>query len=118
MVYIFNTNIKNEKKINKALYKIYGIGKNLNLQICDLLGISSNIRVKQLKNLQIEDLIFLINQNYIFGSELKRKSRQNIKRLIKIASYRGFRHIQGLPVRGQRTHTNSQTIRKFKFKQD
>ena len=72
------------------------------------------MRLKQLTGLQIEQLTQIISQNYDIGLEIKRSTRKNIQRLIKTASYRGFRHIEGLPVRGQRTHGNSRTVRKLK----
>lgn len=115
MVYVLNTNLNVKKKLYCSLSQIYGLGKHNCLQICDQLGISENIRLKQLSVFQIEQLTQLITQNYDIGLEIKRSALQNIQRLVKIASYRGFRHIEGLPVRGQRTHGNSKTSRKLKF---
>lgn len=114
MLYVLNTNLNNKKKLFIALTDIYGLGKHTSSQICDLLGISLDRRLKQLSGLQLEHLTQLVNQNYNIGSEIKRSTIKNIQRLIKIASYRGFRHTQGLPVRGQRTHGNSRTIRRTK----
>lgn len=114
MVYILNTNLNNKKKIYIALSEIYGLGMHHSLQICDQLGISPNLRLKQLTGLQLEQLTQIISQNYDTGLEIKRSTIKNIQRLIKTASYRGFRHIEGLPVRGQRTHGNSRTARKLK----
>ena len=115
MVYILNTNLKKKKPVTKALTDIFGLGKKLSKQICDQLGISSKLKIKQLTNIQLELLTQLINQNYKISSELKRNNKKNIERLIRIASYRGFRHSQGLPVRGQKTHGNAQTCRKLKL---
>lgn len=114
MLYLLNTNLNARKKLYLALTEIYGLGKHNSSQICDLLGISGDRRLKQLSSSQIEQLTQLVNQNYNFGSEIKRSTIKNIQRLIKIASYRGFRHIEGLPVRGQRTHGNSKTRRRLK----
>ena len=114
MVYLLNTNLSNNQKVRIALQKIYGIGKNTSCQICDILGISNDIRLKRLTNLQIEKLIQLIHYNYPHGPDIKRSIQKNIQRLIKIASYRGFRHTEGLPVRGQRTHGNARTVRRIK----
>lgn len=114
MLYVLNTNLNNKKKLFIALTEIYGIGKHNSYQICDLLGISVDRRLKQLSGLQLEHLTQLVNQNYNIGSEIKRSTIKNIQRLIKIASYRGFRHTQGLPIRGQRTHGNSRTVRRLK----
>ena len=115
MVYVLNTNLNAKKKLYNSLSQIYGLGKHNSLQICDQLGISGDVRLKQLSGFQIEQLTQLITQNYDIGLEIKRSTLQNIQRLVKIASYRGFRHTEGLPVRGQRTHGNSKTSRKLKF---
>lgn len=115
MVYVLNTNLNSKKKLNYSLTQIYGLGKHSSFQICDQLGISGEIRLKQLSGFQIEQLTQLITQNYDIGLDIKRSLSQNIQRLVKIASYRGFRHTEGLPVRGQRTHGNSKTIRKLRY---
>jgi small subunit ribosomal protein S13 len=115
MLYILNTNLNSKKKLFIALTEIYGLGKHNSYQICDLLGISRDRRLKQLSSLQLEKIIQLINQNYNINSEIRRSTIKNIQRLVKIASYRGFRHTEGLPVRGQRTHGNSRTRRKLKI---
>lgn len=112
MVYILNTNIKNNKKINVALRGIYGIGKTLSKKICNTLNLSEHIKFSQLNNTQVEKISQLINENFYFGSELKQILNKQTNRLIKISSYRGFRIKQGLPTRGQRTHTNAKTARK------
>nr|YP_009094915.1 ribosomal protein S13 [Chlorella variabilis]AIU38958.1 ribosomal protein S13 [Chlorella variabilis]AJP09417.1 30S ribosomal protein S13 [Chlorella variabilis]AST08858.1 ribosomal protein S13 [Chlorella sp. ATCC 30562] len=114
MIYVLNTNLNSKKKLYIALTQIYGLSKHNSYQICDLLGISTDRRLKQLSSLQLEHLTQLVNQNYNISSEIKRSTIKNIQRLIKIASYRGFRHTEGLPVRGQRTHGNSCTRRKLK----
>ncbi len=114
MLYILNTNLDTKKKLFIALTQIYGLGRHSSHQICDVLGISTDRRLKQLSSLQLENLTQFINQNYNLSVEIKRSTMKNIQRLVKIASYRGFRHIEGLPVRGQRTHGNSRTRRKLK----
>jgi small subunit ribosomal protein S13 len=114
MIYLLNSNLNSKKKLYIALSQIYGLGKHNSYQICDLLGISTDRRLKQLSGLQLEHLTQLVNQNFNISSEIKRSTIKNIQRLIKIASYKGFRHTQGLPVRGQRTHGNSKTRRKLK----
>lgn len=115
MLYVLNTNLNSKKKLFIALTEIYGLGKHNSFQICDLLGISIDRRLKQLSSIQLEQLTQLVNQNYNVGSEIKRSNIRNIQRLIKIASYKGFRHTEGLPVHGQRTHGNSRTRRKLKL---
>nr|YP_009720816.1 ribosomal protein S13 [Chlorella vulgaris]QGN75005.1 ribosomal protein S13 [Chlorella vulgaris]QGN75119.1 ribosomal protein S13 [Chlorella vulgaris]UNZ99607.1 ribosomal protein S13 [Chlorella vulgaris]USG56564.1 ribosomal protein S13 [Chlorella vulgaris] len=114
MLYVLNTNLDNKKKLFIALRDIYGLGKHSSNQICDLLGISTDRRLKQISSLQLERLTQLVNLNYNLSGEIKRSTMKNVQRLVKIASYRGFRHIEGLPVRGQRTHGNSRTRRKIK----
>ena len=104
MVYILNKNLPNKKKLFLALQEIYGIGPFLAQQICDQLGLSSYTLTEELTQSQIDTLVRIINNNSITGSDLKRILQQDIKRLSTIGSYRGIRHIQNLPVRGQRTH--------------
>ena len=113
MVYILNTNLKNEKKVEIALFNMYGVGKKLAKQICGQLGISSDICINQLSNLQIEQLTQLILQYYRIGSELRQSNQINLQRLVRVSCYRGFRHRERLPVRGQRTHGNARTVRKL-----
>jgi small subunit ribosomal protein S13 len=112
MIYILNNNLKDSQKIRNALQNIFGIGFFFSNQICDQLGFSQNLRVQNLSSLQIDQLIRIVNQYYYTGSELKRLVDQDIKRLNQIGCYRGFRHALSLPVRGQRTKTNSRSIRK------
>ena len=114
MVYLLNTPLNNRKKVSGALCDIYGLGKFQSKQICIQSGISETDRIKQLTGFQLEQLTQLITQEYNIGIDLKRTVQQNIQRLVKIASYRGFRHTEGLSVRGQRTHGNCRTVRKLK----
>jgi small subunit ribosomal protein S13 len=115
MVYFLNTNLNTKKKVYIALTKIYGLGKYQCSQICDELGISSEKRIKQLTQTELEKLTNFITQNYVTGIDIKRSTLQNVQRLIKIGTYRGFRHIDNLPVRGQKTHGNSRTVKKLKI---
>lgn len=114
MIYILNTQLNNDKQVKTALSQIYGIGNTLSDKICKQLGIPDDMRICQLTHSHIEYLKDFINKNYRIGAELRHYDRKNIQRLIKISSYKGFRHTQGLPVRGQRTHGNAQTARKYK----
>lgn len=111
MVYICNTNLKNNKKVRTALCEIYGIGKSLSSQICDQLGFSEEYKIKSLTNFQIQQLSQIITQNFLIGGDLRRDVRNSKNRLVSIGCYRGFRHNMGLPVRGQRTHGNGRTAR-------
>jgi len=113
-MYLLNTNLDNKKIVYFALRKIYGIGTKGADQVCNKVGISKNIRIHQLSNKQIEKITFFINEFFKIGSELHQEKRKNKNRLIQIATYRGFRHTMGLPLRGQRTHTNAKTARKVK----
>ena len=112
MVYICNTNLKDNKKVRSALGDIYGIGKSLSSQICDILGLCDSYKIKNLTNFQIQQLSQIITQNFIIGTDLRRYRRNSKKRLFFIGCYRGFRHHIGLPVRGQRTHGNARTARR------
>nr|QES94793.1 ribosomal protein S13 [Trebouxia lynnae] len=116
MVYILNTNLKNNKKVRTALCEIYGIGKTLSTQICDQLGFSEEYKIKNLTNFQIQQLSQLIAQNFVIGGDLRRDRRNDKNRLVSISCYRGFRHNMGLPVRGQRTHGNARTARALQRK--
>nr|YP_008802558.1 ribosomal protein S13 [Monomastix sp. OKE-1]AGZ90211.1 ribosomal protein S13 [Monomastix sp. OKE-1] len=104
MVYILNKNLPNKKKLRYALQEIFGIGPFVAQQISDQLGLSSHTLMEELTQSQIDTLVRIINNNSITGSDLKRVVQQDIKRLSTIGSYRGIRHTQHLPVRGQRTH--------------
>lgn len=112
MATIANTYLAQHQKLSIALQQIYGIGPHLASQICDRLGLNSHIKVSQLTRNQTERLSQLISQLYITGPKLNRIIRQDMARYISISCYRGFRYIQKLPVRGQRTHTNAQTSRR------
>ena len=114
MVYILNTNLKNNKRVVFALCEIYGIGKVLSSQICESLGFSEKLKVSSLTNLQIQQLSQIITQNFLIGGDKKRDLRNNKNRLRYIGCYRGFRHNIGLPVRGQRTHGNARTVRRMR----
>jgi small subunit ribosomal protein S13 len=116
MASILNTYLKEEKQLNIALCQIFGIGKNLSKQICDQLGVNETLCFNKLTESQIEQISQLVNQKYCVGVELKQNKRKTLQRLIRIASYRGFRHIQGLPTRGQRTHTNARNARHSNIK--
>ena len=112
MIYILSTNLKDNKPIAKTLSSIYGIGDWLSKQICDDLGISISLKGNQLSPSQIEMLNQIIPQTYSIGVELQGEIRKRRERLVMLSTYRGIRHSQGLPTRGQRTHGNARTVRK------
>jgi small subunit ribosomal protein S13 len=111
MVRISGINLPDDKKIGIALTYIYGIGHSTSRQILKLLDIDPEIRTKQLSSEDANKLRNEIEKKYKVEGELKHKVKTDIKRLREIGSYRGTRHTRGLPVRGQRTKTNSRTVR-------
>jgi small subunit ribosomal protein S13 len=113
MIYILGTNLKNTQRVWRSLCKVHGINGVLSGQICDDLGISRQVRISQLLPSQIDLLNQIVPQHYLTGAELQTQVRKNRERLIAISTYRGIRHSQGLPTRGQRTHGNAQTSRRW-----
>ncbi len=111
MARIAGINIPDKKRIEIALTYIYGIGKARSNLILSALGIDKNIKVKDISEKQLNDIKNYIDKNFKIEGDLKREVLSNIKRLKEISSYRGIRHTRGLPVRGQRTKTNSRTVR-------
>lgn len=112
MAYILNTPINDNKKCVIALTEIFGLGPVLIEQICDQLGCSAQIQMKQLNTTQRDHLTRCISQNYICTIKLREAIRKNKEQHVSISSYRGFRYIEKLPCRGQRTHGNAQTARR------
>jgi len=112
IVRIVGINLPPKKRIEIGLTYIFGIGRSLAVKILKKANIDKN---KLVENLSIEDVSklkkIIEEDNYITGGELKRSIILNIKRLKDIGCYRGVRHAKGLPVRGQRTRTNSRTVR-------
>lgn len=109
MARIAGINIPNSKRLEIALTYIYGIGRVTSLDICNKVGISPSVRVYDLSDDDIGKLRDVIERDYYVEGDLKREVYVNIKRLMDLGCYRGLRHRKGLPVRGQRTHTNSRT---------
>ncbi len=115
MIYIFETEILNNKPLIFSLQKIYGLGKKNSSLICKQLGFSNNLQTSKLSNDQISKLIKAIEKsNLIITNELRKLQAFSLRNLIDIKSYKGLRRLNGLPVRGQRTHTNSRTSRRQK----
>jgi small subunit ribosomal protein S13 len=113
MIYLFESELPENKSVYFALTHIYGIGKANSFLICRKLGFSANLKVKNLSKDQIIKLIKTIETlNIELASDLKKTESLITKTLVSIRSYRGLRKKQGLPVRGQRTHTNAKTARK------
>lgn len=108
---IAGINIPENKQIEIALTYIYGIGRSLSRKILLGLGINPQKKASELGIHEISQLKEIIEKNYKIEGELRRAIMMNIKRLKDISSWRGLRHIKGLPVRGQQTKTNSRTVR-------
>lgn len=109
MARIAGVNIPTNKRVLISLRYIYGIGPNNAKVICEQLSIPADRRVNQLTDEEILRLRELIDRDYRVEGDLRREVAMNIKRLMDMACYRGLRHRKGLPVRGQRTHTNART---------
>jgi len=108
---IAGVNIPENKRIEYALTAVYGIGLSLSVQILKKTEIKIGEKIKDLPEAKINDLRNLIEKNYKIEGDLKRQVAQNIKRLKDIKCYRGTRHLKRLPSRGQRTRTNTRTLK-------
>jgi small subunit ribosomal protein S13 len=106
---IAGVNIPTNKRVLISLRYIYGIGPANAKVICEQLGLPEDRRVNQLTDEEIVKLREVIDRDYRVEGDLRRENAMNIKRLMDMACYRGLRHRKGLPVRGQRTHTNART---------
>ena len=111
MARIAGINIPNEKRIEASLPYIYGVGFPLAKKILAATNVDPNKRTKDLSETEVNRIREYIEKNFKVEGELKQQVLLNIKRLKEVGSYRGLRHIRGLPVRGQRTKTNSRTRR-------
>ena len=111
MVRIAGINIPDNKKIPVALSYIYGVGRPMAAKILAEAKVDGNKRAKELSQQEVGKLRDIIEKDYKIEGELRREITLNIKRLKDIGSYRGTRHKKNLPVRGQRTKTNSRTRR-------
>ena len=113
MIYLFEVELSETKPIFFVLSSIYGIGKKYSFIICKKLGFSKNLKIQDLSKEQITKLILKIESlDLKLGSDLKKFKSLTFKRLLNIKSYRGLRKNRGLPIRGQRTHTNARTARR------
>lgn len=109
MARIAGVNIPTQKRVEIALTYIYGIGRTSAKSLCADVGIPQERRVHELTDDEVGRIRDAIDQNYQVEGDLRRESSMNIKRLMDLGCYRGLRHRRGLPVRGQRTHTNART---------
>jgi small subunit ribosomal protein S13 len=106
---IAGVNIPTNKRVEVALTYIHGIGDTFARQICAKVAIPAERRVSQLTESEIIQIREVIDRDYVVEGDLRRDIAMNIKRLMDLGCYRGLRHRRGLPVRGQRTHTNART---------
>jgi small subunit ribosomal protein S13 len=111
MARISGVTIPNEKQIRFALQYVYGIGDKTSVEILDKAKVEQTVRVKDLTDAEVSRIQDIINERHIVEGELQRIVTTNIKRLKDIKSYRGNRHSNNLPSRGQRTKTNGRTRR-------
>jgi len=113
MLYLLETKLSENKPVFFALTNVYGIGKSTAFTICKKLGFSCNLKIKDLTQEQITEILQLVESlNITLNNELKKLRSLTLKKLISIKSYKGLRRVRGLPVRGQRTHTNAKSARK------
>ena len=109
MARIAGVNIPTQKRVLIALTYIHGIGRSKAQEICEKVGIPAERRVHQLTDDEVVRIREVIDRDYRVEGDLRREVAMNIKRLMDLGCYRGLRHRKGLPVRGQRTHTNART---------
>ena len=109
MARIAGVNIPTNKRVEIALTYIHGIGRTKAKEICQKVGIPSERRVFDLLDADVIKFREVIDADYLVEGDLRRETSMNIKRMMDLGCYRGLRHRRGLPVRGQRTHTNART---------
>ena len=109
MARIAGINLPTGKRVPVALTYIHGLGINTAIKICNELKISLLTKLNELDDIQLSSIRDYIGANLMVEGDLRREKSMNIKRLMDLGSYRGLRHRRGLPVRGQRTHTNART---------
>lgn len=109
MARIAGVNIPTQKRVLIALQYIHGIGPKFAKDICAKVGIPAERRVNQLTDAEVLQVREAIDREYVVEGDLRREVAMNIKRLMDLGAYRGLRHRKGLPVHGQRTHTNART---------
>ena len=109
MARIAGVDLPREKRVEIGLTYIFGIGRTTSLKILEETGVSPDTRVQDLTESEVANLRDVIENKYIVEGDLRREVSMNIKRLTEIGSYRGRRHRQGLPVRGQNTKNNART---------
>lgn len=109
MARIAGIDLPKNKRMEVALTYIYGIGRTTARKILEESGLDSNMKSDQLTEVDVAKIREVLDRSYKVEGDLRREVTMNIKRLMDLGSYRGLRHRRGLPVRGQRTHTNART---------
>ena len=109
MARISGVNIPSGKRVQVALTYIFGIGTTRAIKICEDAKLDPSKRVNALTEQELTTIRDLIDKSYVVEGDLRRDNAVNLKRLVDLGCYRGLRHRKGLPVRGQRTHTNART---------
>ena len=108
MARISGVNLPN-KPVAIALTYIYGVGRTSAVKICEAANVAGDIRANDLGDDELARIRDVIDRDFMIEGDLRRETAMNIKRLMDMGCYRGLRHRRGLPVRGQRTHTNART---------
>ncbi|MBT3170886.1 MAG: 30S ribosomal protein S13 [Rhodospirillaceae bacterium] len=109
MARISGVNIPTNKQVGISLTYIFGIGRTKALEILEKAEVPANRRVMEMSDADVAKVREIIDRDYLVEGDLRRETAMNIKRLMDLGVYRGLRHRRGLPVRGQRTHTNART---------
>jgi len=109
MARIAGVDLPRDKKVEIGLTYIYGIGRHAALEILQKAGVDASLRIRDLTDADVNKIRGVIERDHKVEGALRTEVAMNIKRLMDIGSYRGIRHRRGLPVRGQRTHTNART---------
>lgn len=113
MVRFLGANLPDSKKLWVALTKVYGIGYSRARALCFAIGATPHVSAGELRPHHLSHLYTLVENRFVVGRELRSATRAAVQRLIRIRCYRGKRHVERLPVRGQRTHTNARTQKKL-----
>lgn len=109
MARISGVDIPREKRVEVSLTYIFGIGRTISRQVCEGAGINPDTRVRNLTDDEVAKIRGYVDANLRVEGDLRREVSQDVKRKMEIGCYQGLRHRRGLPVRGQRTHTNART---------
>ena len=115
MIYLFESKLPETKSVHFALRYVYGIGTGKSVFICKKLGFTSNFKIKNLSESQVNRIVKLVELlDLSVANDLRRLNLLASQKLVSIKSYRGLRRRKGLPVRGQRTHTNAKTAKRVR----